>query len=793
MKIFGREFTLFGKPQKLEEERYKPENHLLPYVEKQQYLYKVDVRNWRMSHQNAIDIYRPRYERLIDVYEDAILDATLSAKLQTRTANITNTPFQVLNANNEINPELTGILKQSWFEQVQEYIIESKYFGHSLLEFVFDKQGQIYKVEIFPRKNVIPQWNAVIPDLYGEQYIYIDQEPYVNNYILVKLKPKDLGLLLPIARYTIFKKNATNNWSQFQELFGMPYRFADYQGNDKKVIDNLMDMLEHMGSAGYGAFPKGTELKFLESSKSDPFKVFQEAINTANSEISNRVLGFVQTDNSEGSYAREKVNYDVSNDITTTDLRFVESIVNDKVLPLLNKWSYNFEGHRFAFDRTWKLPLATNQLDIDKWLLENFDISEEYIEQTYGVPVQKKKTEPNKIIPAQAKWLDNVENCCSQHSYFAQLSTNPVAVLDAVIEDILRQIFEGIIKDEQTDIQLAEFTASEFWQAVRSELNGSYDFGASEADWLSLQQHSLYSFSMAKSFAQMKEMQNLVFDKKGKKRRFTEFRADALAVHKRYNELWLETEYNAVVRGSVMGKKWLDIDRDKDLFPFLEYRTANDNKVRTSHRELNGKVLPVDSPFWDKYYPANGWNCRCTVKQLQETNNITDLDKANKLGKSATDGTYWRKNVGKSEIFTASGTDYFKSLPKSKDKLEAEKHYRLPSVNQIYNKGSKVLDNPTTVSNIEEYVEHLGKQVYDKNGLAIEVNAKAIKSSDFARALENINVAEVWEVKAGERIYLLFYESKPVLISVKKNKLTVLDSISKSEVNKLRKGILIQS
>ena len=34
------------------------------------------------------------------------------------------------------------------------------------------------------------------------------------------------------------------------------------------------------------------------------------------------------------------------------------------------------------------------------------------------------------------------------------------------------------------------------------------------------------------------------------------------------------------------------------------------------HAELNGITLPPSDPFWDEYYPPNGWNCRCTVVQV---------------------------------------------------------------------------------------------------------------------------------------------------------------------------------
>ena len=39
---------------------------------------------------------------------------------------------------------------------------------------------------------------------------------------------------------------------------------------------------------------------------------------------------------------------------------------------------------------------------------------------------------------------------------------------------------------------------------------------------------------------------------------------------------------------------------------------------RPAHVALHGKVLPADDPFWDEYYPPNGWRCHCVVRSLSE-------------------------------------------------------------------------------------------------------------------------------------------------------------------------------
>ena len=59
--------------------------------------------------------------------------------------------------------------------------------------------------------------------------------------------------------------------------------------------------------------------------------------------------------------------------------------------------------------------------------------------------------------------------------------------------------------------------------------------------------------------------------------------------------------------------------------PFWEYSTARDERVRFTHRMIDGVILPFDDPRWKKIYPPNGWNCRCTVIG-RTRNQVKDVD-----------------------------------------------------------------------------------------------------------------------------------------------------------------------
>ena len=52
--------------------------------------------------------------------------------------------------------------------------------------------------------------------------------------------------------------------------------------------------------------------------------------------------------------------------------------------------------------------------------------------------------------------------------------------------------------------------------------------------------------------------------------------------------------------------------------PYWRYVAVKDGRTRPTHRALNGKVYPHDHPFWDTFYPPNGFMCRCTVQTLSQ-------------------------------------------------------------------------------------------------------------------------------------------------------------------------------
>jgi hypothetical protein len=48
-------------------------------------------------------------------------------------------------------------------------------------------------------------------------------------------------------------------------------------------------------------------------------------------------------------------------------------------------------------------------------------------------------------------------------------------------------------------------------------------------------------------------------------------------------------------------------------FEFWRYKHGDSHSPRPEHQKQDGKILPKTSPFWQVWFPQNGWGCKCKV------------------------------------------------------------------------------------------------------------------------------------------------------------------------------------
>ena len=199
-----------------------------------------------------------------------------------------------------------------------------------------------------------------------------------------------------------------------------------------------------------------------------------------------------------------------------------------------------------------------------------------------------------------------------------------------------------------------------FDQAISKGLGESPDPAVAAA-----LRENAFVFSGFKTHAELEQVAALITDEKGNIRPFNEFLNDVKQLNQDYNHRYLRTEHNQAVQSAQMASKWADFERDKAHIN-LQYRTANDERVRASHRVLHGVTLPVDDKFWEQYTPPNGWGCRCTVVAVPKD----DPDFPVRDAQGST--------INGKEVFPTPAYEIFKTNTAKAKKVFPDKHPYLP-------------------------------------------------------------------------------------------------------------------
>jgi SPP1 gp7 family putative phage head morphogenesis protein len=244
------------------------------------------------------------------------------------------------------------------------------------------------------------------------------------------------------------------------------------------------------------------------------------------------------------------------------------------------------------------------------------------------------------------------------------------------INSYLRLIHQGVVTEFALDInyyyKVARKLTDGIYQGFGKELIKT-QWGTPDYDMLYNLRENTYIFSAAKSYQQTKEISSLLTTEKGLKP-FSDFEKDAKKVFNTYNRNYLTAEYNSAIAQSRSASLWMEVEREKNIYPQLQYETVGDGRVRPEHAALDNIVRPVDDKFWDTNYPPNSWNCRCVVLQAQDLVN-TDLRGKKKIIDDAVHPLF-RFNSGKTKQIFTKEHPYFDVAQKDKD--YARNNFNLP-------------------------------------------------------------------------------------------------------------------
>lgn len=83
---------------------------------------------------------------------------------------------------------------------------------------------------------------------------------------------------------------------------------------------------------------------------------------------------------------------------------------------------------------------------------------------------------------------------------------------------------------------------------------------------------------------------------------------------KRLTPRRLQTIFQTNMQSAYMAGRYATQLEQVDTHPYWEYVAVLDSRTRPAHRALAGSIYRYDDPFWQTFYPPNGYRCRCRVR-----------------------------------------------------------------------------------------------------------------------------------------------------------------------------------
>jgi len=360
-------------------------------IEKNDYRIRQTINSWRTNLLRAEQVENPDRFYLYKTYQDVLIDNHLSGIIELKKDRVKSTPFTIYDNTETQNIEAYNFFNSQWFYQVVDIAIESIMWGHSLIQ--FSVENKKIKIETIPRRFVIPEFHSFVKDvndrLNSKNYIDYYQPKYLPYlFEIVVNDNRNLGLLSKLTPYCLWKKMALTGWAEYSEIFGVPLRVAKTTSNRPEDRDKLLDWLKDLGNAGYAVFDTDQTIEVIENTKSDAFNVYKELITMCNSEMSKLILGSTMTTDDGSSYSQSNIHNLQTDMKTAADLRFIEWVINDEVIPKLEKLELIPTGLRFCFDSSERMSI-NDKIKIDSILINGgFQLTQEYIKETYNVEME---------------------------------------------------------------------------------------------------------------------------------------------------------------------------------------------------------------------------------------------------------------------------------------------------------------------------------------------------------------------------------------------------------------------
>lgn len=360
-------------------------------------LTRKDILDWRHAWQMAINVDSPNRQRLYDIYLDVEIDLHLSGCVEQRKGFVLAHSFKLVDKNGKEDEGALHYFDQEWFKTLMGYCLDSKYWGHSLIELGDvgeDGDGcPCYSgVQLIPRKHVIPEYGRCVVNVGDDWTSGLEyRQPPFSDWLIEAGAPNSLGLYLKAATQTIPKKNDLAFWDSFAEIFGMPIRIAKTTSRDEKELNRLESMLRDGAHNLAMLLGAETEIQFVEASKGDSYNVYDRRIDRANSELSKLIIGQTMTIEDGSSLSQSQTHLKVFENLVEADRDMLRDIINNQLIPRMVKHGFPVKGLRFEWDDAIDYT-PEQQIAFETMVADRYEVDPSYFADKYSMPVGQRIT-----------------------------------------------------------------------------------------------------------------------------------------------------------------------------------------------------------------------------------------------------------------------------------------------------------------------------------------------------------------------------------------------------------------
>lgn len=353
----------------------------------------VDIGKIRNAMKSAERGYRAAYYDFID---DLLMDAVLGSIVEKRIMAITNAVLKFKKDKTEVD-QMNDFIDTSAFEYLLKEIMLTKFYGKSVVELYWEN-GE-FKPFSVPRRNLNTKLKVILKNTFDTDGI-----PYENDDWLLNLgNDFDLGIFNRTAVYAIFKRNGGSDYAQFCELYGIPPIVGKYDPDEDNARQEMETAFEKRGSGGSMTMSKNSDVTVIGGSASGTGAVHDKFLKWCDEQMLIAVLGQTMTTQSGSSLSQSQTHAETEDDINQSDRRFVQRILNQQLLPRLEKRGYPVKGGKFEFEEKGENLTTEQQLNIAKAVDERTEsgVDEDYWFDHFNLPKGKGKkvAEPNPADP----------------------------------------------------------------------------------------------------------------------------------------------------------------------------------------------------------------------------------------------------------------------------------------------------------------------------------------------------------------------------------------------------------